>query len=102
MAGVSLATLVVAGLASFFMAWAIGAGSSGSTPFAPAVGANAISIMRAGFLVGLLGLAGAVLQGGNLYTLHYETGEAVASLGNVLGGKAYRNLMKQFDLLPRG
>jgi PiT family inorganic phosphate transporter len=62
----TLATLVVAGLASLFMAWAIGAGSSGSTPFAPAVGANAISIMRAGFVVGLLGLAGAVLQGANV------------------------------------
>jgi PiT family inorganic phosphate transporter len=62
----TLGTLVVAGLASLFMAWAIGAGSSGSTPFAPAVGANAISILRAGFLVGLLGLAGAVLQGANV------------------------------------
>jgi len=61
-----LVTLVVAGLASLFMAWAIGAGSSGSTPFAPAVGANAISIMRAGFLVGILGLLGAVLQGANV------------------------------------
>ncbi|MFW6018829.1 MAG: anion permease [Halapricum sp.] len=61
-----LATLVVAALASLFMAWAIGAGSSGSTPFAPAVGANAISVMRAGFLVGLLGLAGATLQGANV------------------------------------
>ncbi|WP_129114638.1 inorganic phosphate transporter [Halegenticoccus tardaugens] len=48
------------------MAWAIGAGSSGATPFAPAVGANAISVMRAGFVVGLLGLAGAVLQGQNV------------------------------------
>jgi len=53
-------------MASLFMAWAIGAGSSGSTPFAPAVGANAISIMRAGFLVGILGLLGAVLQGANV------------------------------------
>ena len=61
-----VATLLVAGLASLFMAWAIGAGSSGSTPFAPAVGANAISIMRAGFLVGILGLLGAVLQGANV------------------------------------
>ncbi|PSQ18220.1 anion permease [Halobacteriales archaeon QS_8_69_26] len=60
------ATLVVVGLASFFMAWSIGAGSSGSTPFAPAVGANAISIMRAGLLVGVLGFAGAVLQGANV------------------------------------
>jgi PiT family inorganic phosphate transporter len=62
----ALVTLLVAGLASAFMAWTIGAGSSGSTPFAPAVGANAISIMRAGFLVGILGLLGAVLQGGNV------------------------------------
>jgi PiT family inorganic phosphate transporter len=48
------------------MAWSIGAGSSGSTPFAPAVGANAISVMRAGFIVGVLGVAGAVLQGANV------------------------------------
>ena len=60
------ATLAVASLASLFMAWSIGAGSSGSTPFAPAVGANAISIMRAGFVVGVLGFAGAVLQGANV------------------------------------
>jgi PiT family inorganic phosphate transporter len=59
----TLAALVVAAAASLFMAWAIGAGSSGSTPFAPAVGANAISVMRAGFFVGLLGFLGAVLQG---------------------------------------
>ncbi|RQG96074.1 inorganic phosphate transporter [Natrarchaeobius oligotrophus] len=59
-------TFLVASFASLFMAWAIGAGSSGSTPFAPAVGANAISVMRAGFLVGLLGFAGAVLQGANV------------------------------------
>ncbi|MFB6117423.1 anion permease [Halosegnis sp.] len=62
----TLVTLLIAGLASLFMAWAIGAGSSGSTPFAPAVGANAISVMRAGFVVGLLGLAGAFLQGANV------------------------------------
>jgi PiT family inorganic phosphate transporter len=61
-----LATLAVAALAAAFMAWTIGAGSSGSTPFAPAVGANAISVMRAGFLVGILGFAGAVLQGANV------------------------------------
>ena len=64
--GTLVATLLVAGLASLFMAWAIGAGSSGSTPFAPAVGANAISIMRAGFFVGILGFLGAVLQGANV------------------------------------
>lgn len=57
---------MVAAVASLFMAWAIGAGSSGSTPFAPAVGANAITVMRAGFVVGILGLAGAVFQGANV------------------------------------
>jgi PiT family inorganic phosphate transporter len=62
----SVATLLVAALASLFMAWVIGAGSSGATPFAPAVGANAISILRAGFVVGVLGFAGAVLQGQNV------------------------------------
>ncbi|WP_049998378.1 inorganic phosphate transporter [Halococcus sediminicola] len=58
--------LAVAVFASLFMAWTIGAGSSGSTPFAPAVGARAISVMRAGFLVGILGLLGAILQGANV------------------------------------
>ncbi len=62
----TVATFVAAGIASLFMAWAIGAGSSGSTPFAPAVGANAISVMRAGFFVGILGLLGATLQGANV------------------------------------
>ncbi len=62
----TLATVLVAGGASFFMAWSIGAGSSGSTPFSPAVGANAISVLRAAFFVGLLGLAGATLQGANV------------------------------------
>jgi len=56
----------LAGLASLFMAWVIGAGSSGATPFAPAVGANAISTMRAAFVVGILGFAGAVVQGANV------------------------------------
>jgi PiT family inorganic phosphate transporter len=62
----TVVALLVASVASLFMAWAIGAGSSGSTPFAPAVGANAISVMRAGFVVGILGLLGAVLQGANV------------------------------------
>ena len=59
----TLALLAIAIATSFFAAWTIGAGSSGSTPFAPAVGANAINTMRAAFIVGLLVLAGAVLQG---------------------------------------
>ena len=57
---------VTAGFASLFMAWVIGAGSSGATPFAPAVGANAISTMRAAFIVGIFGFAGAVTQGANV------------------------------------
>ena len=57
---------VTAGFASLFMAWVIGAGSSGATPFAPAVGANTISTMRAAFVVGIFGFAGAVTQGANV------------------------------------
>ncbi|MFB6200558.1 MAG: anion permease [Halorhabdus sp.] len=45
------------------MAWALGANSN-SPPFAPAIGANAISTMRAAFLIGILAAAGAVTQGG--------------------------------------
>ena len=62
----TIAIAIVAGIASLFMAWTIGAGSSGSTPFAPAVGARAIPVMRAAFLVGIFGFLGAVLQGANV------------------------------------
>ena len=61
-----IALFVGAALASLFMAWVIGAGSSGATPFAPAVGANAIATMRAAFVVGVFGFAGAVTQGGSV------------------------------------
>jgi PiT family inorganic phosphate transporter len=61
-----IALFLTAGIASLFMSWVIGAGSSGATPFAPAVGANAISTMRAAFIVGVFGLAGAVTQGANV------------------------------------
>jgi phosphate/sulfate permease len=46
-----------------FMAWALGANSN-SPPFAPAIGANAISTMRAAFLIGIFAAAGALTQGG--------------------------------------
>ena len=62
----TLSVFLLAAAASLFMAWVIGAGSSGATPFAPAVGANAISTMKAALVVGVLGFAGAVLQGGNV------------------------------------
>ncbi|CAM2980098.1 MULTISPECIES: inorganic phosphate transporter [Halobacterium] len=61
-----IALFVGAALASLFMAWVIGAGSSGATPYAPAVGANAIATMRAALLVGVFGFAGAVTQGSNV------------------------------------
>jgi PiT family inorganic phosphate transporter len=61
-----VALFVGAALTSLFMSWVIGAGSSGATPFAPAVGANAIPTMRAALLVGVLGFAGAVTQGSNV------------------------------------
>ncbi|KTG29477.1 inorganic phosphate transporter [Haloferax profundi] len=62
----SLALVAVASAVSLFMAWIIGAGSAGATPFAPAVGANAISIMRAGLVVGVIAFLGAVVQGGSV------------------------------------
>ncbi len=86
----TLGTFGVAAIASLFMAWAIGAGSSGSTPFAPAVGANAISVMRAGFLVGLLGFSGAVLQGANV-------SEAVGT--ELIGGVTLSSLAATLALL---
>lgn len=63
---VTVGLFISAIVASLFMAWTIGAGSAGSTPFAPAVGANAISVMRAGLLVGVLIFFGALLQGANV------------------------------------
>ena len=56
-----LATLAT--VTGLFMAWALGANSN-SPPFAPAIGANAISTMKAAFLIGLLAAMGALTQGG--------------------------------------
>jgi PiT family inorganic phosphate transporter len=50
-------------VSSLFMAWSLGANSN-SPPFAPAIGANAISTMRAAFLIGIFAAAGALAQGG--------------------------------------
>ncbi|MDJ1434045.1 inorganic phosphate transporter [Halostagnicola sp. A-GB9-2] len=47
------------------MAWSLGANSN-SPPFAPAIGANAISTMQAAFLIGILAAAGALTQGGSI------------------------------------
>ena len=109
----TLLTFVVAALASLFMAWAIGAGSSGSTPFAAAVGANAISVMRAGFVVGLLGFAGAVLQGANVTEavgtqliggVSLTATAAIVGVGLALGGDPawpkYRQIATLWVLTP--
>ena len=64
MAGVVFWALVVlATLTSLATAWTLGANSN-SPPFAPAIGANAISTMRAAFLIGILAALGALTQGG--------------------------------------
>jgi len=64
--GVVFWTLVaLATLTSFGTAWALGANSN-SPPFAPAIGANAISTMRAAFLIGILAALGALTQGGSI------------------------------------
>jgi PiT family inorganic phosphate transporter len=60
-----------------FMAWALGANSN-SPPFAPAIGANAVSTMRAAFLIGLLAAAGALTQGG--------------AISETVGGNLIRNV----------
>jgi phosphate/sulfate permease len=63
MAVVFWALVAFATVSSVLMAWALGANSN-SPPFAPAIGANAISTMRAAFLIGILAAAGALTQGG--------------------------------------
>jgi PiT family inorganic phosphate transporter len=55
----------VATLTSLGTAWTLGANSN-SPPFAPAIGANAISTMRAAFLIGILAALGALTQGGSI------------------------------------
>ena len=55
--------VVLATLTSLATAWALGANSN-SPPFAPAIGANAISTMQAAFLIGILAALGALTQGG--------------------------------------
>ena len=57
------ALVAFATVSSLFMAWSLGANSN-SPPFAPAIGANAVSTMRAAFLIGILAAAGALTQGG--------------------------------------
>ncbi len=57
------ALVALATVTCLFMAWSLGANSN-SPPFAPAIGANVVSTMRAAFLIGILAAAGALTQGG--------------------------------------
>jgi PiT family inorganic phosphate transporter len=59
-------TVVVAAVAGLFMAWSIGAVAIGGGAFAPAVGANAIPVRRAAFLLAVVGFFGALLQGASV------------------------------------
>jgi phosphate/sulfate permease len=57
--------VLLATLTGLLTAWTLGANSN-SPPFAPAIGANAISTMRAAFLIGILAALGALTQGGSI------------------------------------
>ncbi|MGQ3412124.1 inorganic phosphate transporter [Natrinema sp. LN54] len=60
-----LLVLSIALVAALFMSYTVGVNSN-SAPVAPAVGANALSVLRAALLVGLVAGLGAVLQGGRI------------------------------------
>jgi len=60
-----LLVLGIALLAAVFMSFTVGANSN-SAPVAPAVGANALSVLRAALLVGIVAGLGAILQGGSI------------------------------------
>jgi len=64
MASVAL-VLGIALFAALFMSFTVGANSN-SAPVAPAVGANAVSVLRAALLVGVVAGLGALLQGGSI------------------------------------
>ncbi len=79
--------VVLATVISLFTAWTLGANSN-SPPFAPAIGANAISTMRAAFLIGILAALGALTQGGAISETvgsHLISGVAFSSLAATAG-----------------
>ncbi|ESP89802.1 inorganic phosphate transporter [Candidatus Halobonum tyrrellensis] len=57
--------VAIALVAALFMSFTVGANSN-SAPVAPAVGANALSVLRAALLVGVVAGLGAILQGGSI------------------------------------
>ena len=88
MAGVTFWALVVLATGTGVVtAWTLGANSN-SPPFAPAIGANAISTMRAAFLIGLLAALGALTQGGAISETvgsGLTAGEPITSLAATAG-----------------
>ncbi|RDI71477.1 inorganic phosphate transporter [Halopelagius longus] len=81
--------VLLATVTGLLTAWALGANSN-SPPFAPAIGANAISTMRAAFLIGLLAALGALTQGGSI-------SETVGS--GLINGVAFSSLAATAGLL---
>lgn len=81
--------VVLATVTGLLTAWTLGANSN-SPPFAPAIGANAISTMRAAFLIGLLAALGALTQGGSI-------SETVGS--GLIDGVAFTSLAATAGLL---
>jgi PiT family inorganic phosphate transporter len=81
MAVVFWALVALATLTGLVTAWALGANSN-SPPFAPAIGANALSTMRAAFLIGILAALGALLQGGSI-SATVGQGLTTAEIGKV-------------------
>ncbi|QZP39260.1 inorganic phosphate transporter [Halobaculum magnesiiphilum] len=57
--------LSIALIAALFMSFTVGANSN-SAPVAPAVGANALGVLRAALIVGIVAGLGAILQGGSI------------------------------------
>jgi len=81
------ALVAVATLTGLVTAWTLGANSN-SPPFAPAIGANAISTMRAAFLIGILAALGALTQGGAISETvgaGLTEGEPITSLAATAG-----------------
>jgi len=89
------ALVVLATLTGLVTAWALGANSN-SPPFAPAIGANAISTMRAAFLIGILAALGALMQGGSISETVGEgliDGVAITSLAATAGPRTATGFM---------
>jgi PiT family inorganic phosphate transporter len=79
--------VALATVTSLVTAWALGANSN-SPPFAPAIGANAISTMKAAFAIGILAALGALTQGGSISETvgsGLVNGVAITSLGATVG-----------------